>query len=77
MDGLILKRIESARIFHPLQELGSHIAEWYERDISPDAVVIALGSLAGRDLKPFEERDARVWLGAGIIGRNQPPGDLL
>lgn len=76
MSGLVLQRLEVDEYYRPLELLSEHIHEWAEREVTPMAVVRALGYLAGRELKPFEERDTIAWMNDGIIGRNRSQGEL-
>lgn len=76
MSRLILQHIETQPIYQPLQLFSEHLHEWHELRITPNAVVAALGNMAGRELKPFEQRDAIDWLEVGIIGRIARQGEI-
>lgn len=46
----------------PLAPLESLAKEWGEKSISPNAVVTALGHIAGRTLNSNETRNAKLWI---------------
>lgn len=77
MSELILQPIACSRPFRPLEQLSENIQVWTEKRVCPSAVVTALGYLADRDLKPFEERDIVNWMQDGAIGRTPIEGEQV
>lgn len=76
MNSLILQPIEQLPVYQPLNVLWQHLPEWYERKVTPDTVVVAIGYIAGKYLQDFEERDIIAWMNDGIIGKTVRQGEI-